>query len=255
MTLNSYAAIAQFYDLDYGGLTDDIDFYANLARAGDGSVLDAGTGTGRIAFGLAQVGYDVTGIDNAPELLAYALARATETLPRRPRFLAADLRDFDLGRRFGVAVLGLNTFAHMLTLPDQEQALTRLHQHLAPQGRLVITLENPYPWITAMPQNEVLFGWSRPGPGKGERTAMSFATSLDLAAQHRHLELWYDVASPDGSLRRHRGSFMLRWFYPAELLLLLERCGFATEHIFGSYDLDPFDGQSPLQIVVAKPQK
>ena len=84
---------------------------------------------------------------------------------------------------------------------------------------------------------------------------MSFATSLDLATQYRHLELWYDVAAADGRLRRHQGSFVLRWFYPTELALLLERCGFAVEQVFGSYDLDHFDGQSPLQIVIAKPQK
>ncbi|MSQ27159.1 MAG: class I SAM-dependent methyltransferase [Dehalococcoidia bacterium] len=255
MTLNPYAPIAQFYDLEYGELTDDIDFYANLARAGDGSVLDAGTGTGRIAFGLARLGFDVTGVDNCPELLAQALNRPPDAAVKTPLFLPADLRQLDLGRRFGIAVLGLNTFAHMLTGQDQERALLTLRQHLTPQGRLAITLENPYAWVTAMPQNEVVFGWTRPGPGAEERTTMSFATSLDLATQYRHLELWYDVAAADGRLRRHQGSFVLRWFYPTELALLLERCGFAVEQVFGSYDLDPFDGQSPLQIVIAKPQK
>ncbi|MEK7214404.1 MAG: class I SAM-dependent methyltransferase, partial [Chloroflexota bacterium] len=156
MSLNSYAPIAQFYDLEYGELTQDVEFYANLARAGDGSILDAGTGTGRIAFGLARLGFDVTGVDDCPDLLGQALNRAAHGALKSPRFLPADLRQFDLGQRFGTAVLGLNTFAHMLTGKDQERALLTLRQHLAPQGRLAITLENPYLWVTAMPQNEVV---------------------------------------------------------------------------------------------------
>jgi hypothetical protein len=63
------------------------------------------------------------------------------------------------------------------------------------------------------------------------------------------------VAAADGVLRRHQGSFDLRWFYPTELRLLLERSGFAVQQTAGSYDLAPLDGESQVQIFIAKRQK
>ena len=36
---DSYAPIAEIYDFSYNDFLDDVDFYDNLARAMDGSIL------------------------------------------------------------------------------------------------------------------------------------------------------------------------------------------------------------------------
>lgn len=66
-------------------------FVAGLAPPG-ARVLDAGCGTGRVAIRLAELGYDVTGVDVDPSMLAVARDRA----PHLP-WVLADLATVDVG--------------------------------------------------------------------------------------------------------------------------------------------------------------
>ena len=54
-------------------------------------VLDAGCGTGAYSVALAQRGFAVTGIDNSPDLLREAAAKASES-GATVDFLACDIR-------------------------------------------------------------------------------------------------------------------------------------------------------------------
>jgi hypothetical protein len=112
-------------------------------------------------------------------------------------------------------------------------------------------LQNPYHWALDTAQDELVIGWEKSGPGPGETTRMAYAVHTELAGQTRILRLWYDVAAEDGLVRRHGALFRLRWTFQPELDLLLEKSGFSVEEWYGSYDLDPYDDQSPLLIAVA----
>jgi len=61
-------------------------------------VLDAGCGTGALAFEAARRGADVVGIDVSPQLIALADARTPDDLRGRLRFLAGDMLDPALGK-------------------------------------------------------------------------------------------------------------------------------------------------------------
>lgn len=98
------------------------------------AVLDLGCGAGApIAEWLVAQGFAVTGLDAAPGMLALFRARlpGTETV-------LADMRDLDLGRRFA-AIIGWGSFFH-LRPEEQRAALPRLAGHLAPGGRLLLTV-------------------------------------------------------------------------------------------------------------------
>ena len=119
MSTDLYAQAALFYDMEYGDEQADVRLYAHLAERTRGPILDAGVGTGRIAFGLAEFGRRVVGIDSSPAMLARAEAKQRDLDASSVTLHQADLRDFDLGEQFAMAVLALNTFAHMLTQDDQ----------------------------------------------------------------------------------------------------------------------------------------
>src|SRR5437016_650825 len=53
----------ELYDIICQGLDYDIDFYAGLARAAKGPVLDIACGTGRVLLPLLQAGIEVDGVD------------------------------------------------------------------------------------------------------------------------------------------------------------------------------------------------
>ncbi|QUQ63390.1 class I SAM-dependent methyltransferase [Kutzneria sp. CA-103260] len=87
-----------------------VELYALLPPAGEpevihqaipagATVLDLGTGAGRIALPLAALGHPVTGVDNSAEMLAHV--RNAETV-------LADIETLRLGRRFDAVLLASN---------------------------------------------------------------------------------------------------------------------------------------------------
>ncbi len=77
-------ALARYYDLDLGDDPGDVDLYLALAARTDGPVLELAAGSGRVAVPLAAAGYQVTGVDNDPAMLARAELAWTRVLDEAP---------------------------------------------------------------------------------------------------------------------------------------------------------------------------
>ena len=95
-------------------------------------VLDAGCGTGRVAIRLAELGYDCTGTDLDPSMLAVARERAPQL-----RWVEADLSTLDLlaggDPAYDLVVLAGNVVP--LAAPGTEPAVVeRVAAHLRPGG-------------------------------------------------------------------------------------------------------------------------
>ena len=104
-------------------------FVAGLLEPG-ARVLDAGCGTGRVAVELARRGFDVTGADNDPSMLA--VARRSDDV----RWYDADLAVLDLPERFDLVVAAGNVVVFLAEGTEQE-VVRRLAAHLVPGGLLV----------------------------------------------------------------------------------------------------------------------
>jgi SAM-dependent methyltransferase len=98
------------------------------------AVLDLGCGTGApIGVFLNAQGYALTGVDFSTEMLAQFRAR----LPGATA-ICTDMRALDLGQQFD-AIIDWGAFFH-LTMEEQRAALPRIAGHLAPGGRLLLTV-------------------------------------------------------------------------------------------------------------------
>ncbi|GAA1206419.1 class I SAM-dependent methyltransferase [Mycolicibacterium alvei] len=100
-------------------------------------ILDAGCGPGRVGGYLAEAGHQVVGVDVDPVLI-----EAAENDRPGPRWLVGDLAELDLPARgiadpFDVIVSAGNVMT-FLAPSTRVQVLTRLHAHLADDGRAVI---------------------------------------------------------------------------------------------------------------------
>jgi SAM-dependent methyltransferase len=100
-------------------------------------ILDAGCGPGRVGGYLAEAGHRVVGVDVDPVLI-----EAAENDRPGPRWLVGDLAELDLPARgitdpFDVIVSAGNVMT-FLAPSTRVQVLTRLHAHLADDGRAVI---------------------------------------------------------------------------------------------------------------------
>jgi SAM-dependent methyltransferase len=97
-------------------------------------VADLGSGTGSLSVLLAERGYDVSGLDLAPAMVAQAEAKAARH-GVTARFAVGDAAAPDLGRGAFDVVLARHV---VWALPDPATALRRWLELLAPGGSMVL---------------------------------------------------------------------------------------------------------------------
>lgn len=243
---------AHYYDADMGDFADDLPLYTELARRSGGPVLDAMCGTGRVVVPLAAAGIATVGLDISPAMVEIVAGkRAAQGLGQRLRVVQGDVRRFDLGEQFGLILVPLNSFMHLETVDDQLAALGALRRHLAPGGQLVIDLFNPDPRDLMTDQGVLVY--ERTFTSALGRPVQKFVIRrTDAAAQRQSVEFVYDELDADGRLTRRSLSFVMRWLYRFEAQHLLARAGFQLEALYGDYDLEPYSGESPQLILVAR---
>lgn len=245
--------IARFYDLDYGDVDYDLLFYQNFAQRCGSPILELGMGTGRIFTQLARAGFRVTGIDISSEMLTMARAKLSKDLQKRVRLVQADMSKFDSGERFTMAFYALRTFAHLTTTAAQIQSLECVRSHLVDDGVLIIALYNPDLARLVEGDRELTLAWVKPNPTGESKIAKFESFTVDPARQLRQVTFFYDETdSAGGTTCRTIANFSLRYFFRYEVELLLDRCGFEVEALYGSYDLDNYGPDSEEMIFVAR---
>lgn len=109
----------------------------------DGDILELACGGGRLALPFLSLGRPVVGVDLSAEMIRILQDRYSR-LPRSRRrvpltALVADMRDFDLGRLFGVIVLA-TTSVFLLDISDRQRLFAAVRRHLAPGGRFFVSV-------------------------------------------------------------------------------------------------------------------
>ncbi len=282
----TYDLLSRFYDLENADFTEDLDFWVGLAKAANGAVLELGCGSGRVTQQIARAGCTVVGLDNSEPMLALAHAKLTRKpeLAARATLLLGDMANFDLYEQtgvsapqygptyvsaphradtqvgpyisppFGLIICPFNTFMHLLTAAEQLALLACARRHLAPGGVLALDLTNPAP-AYADPNESLALERTFRDDG-ADLTVQQFSTiQLDRTAQVAHIVWQYDAIAADGAVRRTLVPLELRYTFPAEMSLLLDRAGFRLAHLYGDYDEGPLTDESERMIVVAEAKK
>jgi SAM-dependent methyltransferase len=242
----SLYADAAFYDrmMSAADHRAEIAFYAAMAGAPSASILELGCGTGRLALPLAAAGHAVTGIDNAPAMLAVARRKAARS-GTHARLVQGDIRDFAIGARFGLITFPHNSIGHLHTLAELLACLHCVHDHLRDDGRFVIDMFNPLPRMLCVePDAHGLIG--RCTGETGESIEVTETSLYDDATQ-MHERTWH-VAGPGE--RRRRLDFKTRVIFPQELEMLLCLGGFRVDAKYGSFAREAFSTGSLQQLVI-----
>ncbi len=136
-----YDKMARFYDSIYAWkdyraevqvLVGHISKRVPRAR----TLLDVACGTGR-HLELLKDRFDVAGVDASAQMLEVARSRLSDV-----PLTQADMRSFDLGRRFDVVTCLFGSIAHVKTLEAARTAVANLVRHVAPGGLLLLE-----PWV------------------------------------------------------------------------------------------------------------
>jgi SAM-dependent methyltransferase len=126
-----------WHDIECGAYGADLPVWRSLAREHGEPVLDVGAGTGRIALELAGHGHRVVALDHDPALIAELSRRAAGL---EIETVVADARSFELGRRFGLIIVPMQTIQLLGGTRGRARFLERTRRHLETGGLAAIAI-------------------------------------------------------------------------------------------------------------------
>jgi SAM-dependent methyltransferase len=250
-----YVAWAEWYDIFYAAADPgDAEFYHELCRASGGPILEIGIGTGRIALPLAQEGMEIVGIDLYEPMLKVAQQRALDVAPLDGslELIQADMRTFDLKRKFPVVTIPARTLLLATSEKEQVQTLCCTVQHLDQDGTLAFNLFYPDPEMLADDPDEefLLEVIEKPDGGRYVLTARN---RFDLESQINHGVQIAEELDPDGEvLRRQELEVVVRYLYPDQVLALCDLVGLEVIDMWGDFEGGEVDEKNDEIVVVAR---
>lgn len=244
---------ARRFIAEHAHYTEDLAFWrAQAARLGS-PVLDLGAAAGRVALDLARAGHAVWALDRSPDMLAELGRRLRDEPPavrERVTPVQGDLAHLELGRRFPLVIVAMNTL-QVLTDPGDRAACFRgVREHLADGGEFAFDV--------ALPDVEEIvssLGHERPGgasrdPETGDRLVHSaWYDAWDPATATLEFTLRVRRRPPAGgseteTLRRHR----VHLFTPQEIAGLMAQAGLEPLSAWGDFAGGPIEPWSERQV-------
>ena len=234
------------YDLQCDKYDEDCPFVEQWARSLGGPLLDLACGTGRMALRLAAQGYQVTGVDIVPEMIARARQKAAEHSVSI-EWVVADARTFQLQKQFPCIYMLMNAFQFFLTREDQEAMLARVHEHLQPEGCFLFETRNPSPrnlFELRHPEGEK---YTTP---EGWQLVVTEQQQYDPTTQIQHYTRYLKFLRPGAQHVEKTHRTALRYVFLQEMEALLFYNGFQILSCYGNWQQDPLTAASPAMIYV-----
>jgi SAM-dependent methyltransferase len=228
-----YDVWAPDYDDWAAEMTEDVPFYAELAREASGdTIVELGVGSGRIAIPIArETGKRVIGIDRSPAMLAVGRERAGD-LPIE--FREGDFRDFTIEEPVDLVICPFRALLHASTWADKRRVFESAAAALNPGGRFAWNSFVFSPFVAA-----------RNHDTKQTRGGDLWEVVQQIPADNR-----IDLTRGCGD--REDGMVRLWWATKSEWDGLIDVSGLETEGLYGWFDRRPFDDDSGEFVYVAR---
>lgn len=220
-------------------------FYRGLAERTGGPILELACGTARLSLPLAADGHEIVALDSSAAMLR-AARRKAETAGVAIAFVNGDMRSFDLGRTFALAIVSCNSLCHLSTNEELIGALSGISRHLAPGGLLAFDVVNPrMADLARVGRTSVRRDILADGAVRASEELLGY----DPVGQIQVLR-WEIAGEQGGSCRTEE--MRLRTIFPQELPLLLAAAGLELVARFGDFDGTPLTGNSLNQVCIAR---
>jgi SAM-dependent methyltransferase len=212
-------------------LDPSVDLLAELA--GEGSALEFGIGTGRVALPLSRKGVRVHGIE-----LSKAMVTQLGTQPGASE-IAVTIGDFATAKvpgTFTLVYLLRNTITNLTTQDEQVECFRNAAAHLPPGGCFVI--ENYIPELRRLPPGETRLVFTATPDHIG-------VDEYDFAAQIGVSSHWWSI---EGELQTFSSPH--RYVWPSELDLMARLAGMTLRKRWSDWHRAPYTGDSRNHISV-----
>jgi SAM-dependent methyltransferase len=255
-----YGLIATWW-AEFNTSGPEIAYFQRFIENDGQPALDAACGTGRLLVPYLRAGLDVDGCDISPDMLEHCRARA-EREGFAANLYAQPLHELDLPRKYRTIVV-CGGFGIGGNRAHDAEALRRLHAQLEPDGRLVIDNEVPYAdaeqwryWRekrSELPEEWVEPHSRRKGSDGAEYALRSRLVDLDPLSQRITMEMRAWMWREDELVAEEQHLLRLTLYFKEEVVLMLERAGFADIEVRGQYnDAEPAPDDDFLVFVARK---
>ncbi len=257
---NVFVKNAKLYELVLEGMWERgeedavaISFYLEQEGLKGCRILDVPCGIGRVALPLARLGFEVTGVDLSPHLVAVATKKAVgfNLAPSRATFLVGDMHE--LVSRFAPDTFDvvLNAFTSIGYGSEEEDLrfFREARKVTKRGGSLLISGLRNRDYIARNPSQNIY--------EESERLVVLDRYSFD-SSRSREKGLWrfyLKRGGKKGGTLRFAGEFPvdIRVYSPHELVSRLEATGWSVNETFESFATrGPCRAESPVYALVAK---
>ena len=236
--MDPYAPFAEIYEEWSAPMTEDVDFYVELAREADGPVVELAVGTGRVAVPVAKaIERPVIGIDRSAAMLEKARVAAEEAgvdLALRE----GDMRDLELDEPAALVYCPYRSLLHLPTWADRRRVFERVAASLEPGGRFAWNAFVFDPHIAVR-----MDGVARPH--------LDSETLWEYVAHHPE-DNRIDITAYIGEPGLGRRDLQLWWLTRSEWEGLIDVAGLEAEALYGWFDRSPFDDESREFVWIAR---
>lgn len=210
-------------------LIGDLPFWQYCAEKYGDPILDLCCGNGRITILLAELGYEIVGVDINREFIVSAQERLKNMVDIgcnfKVSFHVGDIVDLNLERAFKLAIMPDWSFQVLLTQDDQLSFLQRLRDHLVRDGVFAFNLFIPFHRQRGIIEKHNVYVWP---PDHSYHSGAPRAFDA--------------VSQIETMVESNLHPVKLRHTTLSELKLLFRLTGFEIVELYGDVDRRPFTG-------------
>ena len=244
----SYESFASVYDMFMDNIPYEewCEYLHKLLKhygVEDGLILELGCGTGSMTELLAARGYDMIGIDNAPDMLEIAQEKKMES-GADILYLLQDMREFELYGTVGAIVSVCDSVNYITEEEDLLEVFSLVNNYLDPGGVFIFDLNTEYKYAKILGDSVIA--------ENREESSFIWENWYDEETQINEYDLTLFIREESGLYEKYEETHYQRAYSLDTICQLLEKAGLKLEAIYDAFTMEAPRKRSERVYVVAR---